>query len=286
MSKVLQIDYVVIKSFNNNIVLVENDNTEKILFGKGIGFSKKVGDKILSGTKVDKIFNIEDGENIKNFKTIIERNSEELLAICEECIAEIAEAIDEEIDENIHIGLIDHISFALKRIKNNEFMENPFLIETENLYPLEFRLAKQVVKKLESYANMSIPEGEAGFIAIHIHSARNKGKLSNTMKYNFIASKSADLIERRMNITLDRKSLEYARFVTHLRYACERIINGQVTINDLLVTIKRKYKVSFKVASEIGMMMEKLIGIKIPQDEIGYLAIHIERFKLIEEEAM
>ena len=43
MSVVLNRDEVLLKVFNNNIILVSSEENEKILFAKGIGFGKKPG---------------------------------------------------------------------------------------------------------------------------------------------------------------------------------------------------------------------------------------------------
>lgn len=39
-------DIIIIKILNNNCVLVKHNCYEKVVFGKGIGFAKKKGDKI------------------------------------------------------------------------------------------------------------------------------------------------------------------------------------------------------------------------------------------------
>ena len=45
-----------IKIFNNNVVLVNDKNKQqRILFGKGIGFGKHVGDEIKPGKNVVKM---------------------------------------------------------------------------------------------------------------------------------------------------------------------------------------------------------------------------------------
>ena len=55
MSVILSKDELVVKVFNNNIVLVNSENKEKILFAKGIGFGKKKGSIISSGTEIAKV---------------------------------------------------------------------------------------------------------------------------------------------------------------------------------------------------------------------------------------
>lgn len=279
VSKKLVGKYKVIKSFNNNIVLVEHEGKEMILFSKGIGFNKKKSDIIPQGISVDKIFVIEDEQNIMNFNRVIEVNNKEFLALCEELILYISNELNEELSENIHIGLIDHLSFAIKRIKSNEVIDNPFLVEIETLYPKEYYLAEKVINDLSKAIDMKINKGEIGFIAMHIHSARNNGILGNTIKCSYIAKQAIDYLEDIFEIKISKKSIDYARFITHLRFAIERLLTNVTIKNELLLSIKRKYKKSFEVAKEIARIIEGQLDISVPKDEIGYLAIHVERLK-------
>lgn len=280
----LSYEAIITKAFNNNIVMAKIEGVEKILFAKGIGFNKKNGDVIPDGTMVDKIFVIENKANKENFNKIIDRVDNDFLALCEEIIYDISEELGEELSENIHIGLIDHLNFAVKRLKNGEEIENPFVVEVETLYSKEFDLAEKAAKKIEKATNVNIPFGEIGFIALHIHSARNNGKLSNTIKYSYLSSTIVEHVEDSLDIYIDRRSLDYARFLTHIRFAIERIMNKKTIKNDLIKVIKKKYKKSYKVAEEIGKILEDNLDVKVVEDEVAYLAMHIERFRVSIEE--
>lgn len=281
MSKYIDSDYPVEKVFNNNIVLVKFDkNIEKIFFGKGLGFGKKPGDFIVKGTKVDKIFSIENEDNLKNFAAIVSSVDSDFLALCEEIIYNISEALGEELVENIHVGLIDHLNFAVKRLKNGEEIQNPFLAEIETLYSKEFELATKAAEKIEKSINVHIPDGEIGFIALHIHSARNNGDMSNTIKYSFLSNTIIEYVEDSLKIEINRKSLDYARFITHIRFALERIMQNIQLPNELTDVIKKKYKKSYKIAEEIGKMLEKQLDKDVSKDEVAYIAMHIERFRV------
>lgn len=271
---------VVNKSFNNNIVLVKSNGKEKILFSRGIGFNKKHGDIINKGTNVDKIFSIENADNIRNFKNLINTVDDEFMAFCEEIIYFLSDEMGEELSENIHIGLIDHLQFAVKRLQNNEEIVNPFLVEIQTLYKVEYKLAEIVCNKIEKKMNIKIPEGEAGFIALHIHSARNNGKLSNTIKYSIIASEVIKYVEEALNIKIDKSSLDYARFLTHLRFTMERIMTNVRITNDLIDVIKKRYKISYSIAKEVAKIVEGRLEVQVQEDEISYMAMHIERFRV------
>ena len=272
-------DCKVIKVFNNNVLLVSEDDKEKILFRKGIGFGKKTGDIIKSGVEIEKIFTIEDKTNYANFKELINYADQGIVALSEEIIAMISNELQEELDEKIHISLTDHIVFALKRLENNEEIENPFLVETEILYKKEFDIAKKAALTIEKATSIYIPDGEVGFIALHIHSARNKGKLSNTIKYNFISNSIIEFLEEELDIEIDKESLDYARFLAHIRFVIERFVSNNPIKNDLIPAIKKQYKSSYKIAKKSVKIIEEQFSIKVTEDEIAYLAIHIERLK-------
>ena len=277
---ILSNDEIVTKVFNNNIILVNSEDHEKILFAKGIGFGKKPGYVIPKGIKVDKIFTIADSDNIENLNTMIEKVDNDFFVVCEEAIYEISEKINQELNESIHIGLIDHLYFAVKRLKNNEEIENPFLVEIETLYSKEYMLADMVAKKVGAYCNVDIPDGEIAFIALHIHSAINNGKISNTLKNSYLGSTIVEHVEDRLNIEIDRKSLDYARFLTHIKFAIPRIMENIHIDNELTKIIKSSYKESFSVAEEVAKIIEDELGIKVMEDEVTFLTIHIERFRM------
>ena len=279
MTIILNKSEVVSKVFNNNIVLVDSSDKEKILFAKGIGFGKKPGHVISENTEIEKIFTIENKENIKSLQGMIEKIDDEFFAVCEEAIYEISKQLNEELNEHIHIGLIDHLFFAVKRMKNNEQIENPFLIETETLYSEEFRLAKIVAERVGNYSNVFIPDGEVAFIALHIHSSLNNGKLSNTIRNTYVSSNIAEYVEERLGIKINKKSLDYARFCTHIKFALQRIMDNTSVHNDLSRIIKKTYKESYSISQGIAKSIEEEFKVKVTKDEIAFLTIHVERFK-------
>ena len=278
---VLSNDVIVIKSFNNNIVLVIDNGIEKVLFRKGIGFGKKAGEIIRRGTLLEKVFVIENKYTQRNFNELVDKVDGKLIALVEEVLAELSMELEEELNENIHVALVDHLFYALKRLKDEEEIQNPFLVETEILYSMEFSIACKLAKRIKDEMNLDIPDGEIGFIALHLHSARNNGRLSNTIKYSFLGSTLIEHIEDRLEIEIDRMSLDYARFLTHIRFTVERILGSILIKNDLKDIIREKYNVSYKIAEESKEIICKILNIKdISEDEIAYLAMHIERFRV------
>lgn len=266
------------KVFNNNIVLAVANGKEQILMSKGIGFGRASGDVIAAGTEVDKIFAMQDAGNHDRFCKLLTQVSDETFAMCQRVISLIAERLGEELDENIHINLVDHIAFMVKRVMNGEQINNPFLTEIELLYKTEFELAELVVQMLRKETKLQIPDGEIGFIAMHIHSARNQGKLSQTVKCAYLANSIVELIETERGMEIDRQALDYARFVTHVRFTVQRLMSDTPIPNELLSAIKRKYKDSYNLARKISKLIAfELELAQVPEGEIGYIALHVEK---------
>lgn len=280
MGTILNEDEVVIKVFNNNIILVNSNQKEKILFAKGIGFNQKAGNIIEKGIEIDKIFYIEDEENRTNFRNMVEKIDNKFFCICEEAIYEISKKVDRALNENVHIGLIDHLYFTVKRIRENQYIENPFLVEIETLYKKEFELAEIVASRIAQNYDINLPRDEVAFITLHIHSALNDEKTSNTLKNSYLVNKIVNHVEQEMNIKIDTKSLDYARFITHTKFAIKRILEKKPTSNLIKEMIKETYKESYIVATDISKIISHELKVVVNDDEIAYLAIHIERFRI------
>ena len=270
---------IVIKALNNNMVLIKEQGVEKILLAKGIGFNKKFGDILEDNLEVDKVFSIEDKKNQENLKEVYNRVDGEFVAICEEALAEISEELGEELNETIHIGLIDHLAIAMKRLKNKEQINNPFIVEIETLYSVEFEMAKKIVNKLQDKYEIDFPEGEIEFITLHIHSARNGKMLSNSIKYSYLSNKIIIYIEEKFNSKIDKRSLDYARFLSHVRFTIERVLTDTVLKNDLTEIIKKSYPVSYEIAEGASKIIEETLDKKVCDDEVAYIAMHVERFR-------
>jgi transcriptional antiterminator len=273
-------DYVLLKVFNNNVILTQHAGKEKIVIKQGIGFGKRPGAIIDKEIKFDKVFTLENTEIRDRFKQLMQDVDDNIIGICEEIIYMIDSEIGAPLDEEVHIRITDHIAFTIYRLKRNDEIKNPFIVEIETLYPEEMRLAKKAINMLEKALEISIAEDEIGFIALHIHSARGRGKVSNTLKYAYLTNSIAVMIEDELGMAVDRRSIDYARLVSHIRFALERMVNDIPMKNDLLPSIKKIYKTSFKLAKKIAVFIEgEIENVKVSEEEMGYLAMHIERIK-------
>jgi transcriptional antiterminator len=252
---------------------------EAVLVGKGLGFEAKPG-KEVDEEKIEKIFYFFDEAQYKQYKNILDSVDRQIIGLTEEILAMAAKQLDEPLNEHIHVALADHINFTLERLAGNLEIENPFLEEIRALYPQDYELACKAADMIEQKFNVKIPDGEKGFIAMHLHSARANRELSRTVKYTSMINRMVEIIEEELGLKLDRDEINFARLLVHLRFALERVDRDIPIKNPLQARIKKEFGQSYKVAEKIAGFIRERMGKNPPQDELGYLALHIQRIRV------
>lgn len=271
-------EYIIKKILNNNVVIAERSGEEYILVGKAIGFDTNKGKK-LDENRVENIF-IKQSERYKdNFNKVLENINSEIVGISEEIISLCEKELQIKLSEAIHVSLPDHINFAVRRTKEGIKIENPFAHELEALYPREFKLAEKAIYMINDSFKITLPEDEAGFICMHINAAIGKQEVGETLAYTKKIGEVMKFLYKLLNKDIDRGSLSYVRTITHLNFMIERVLNKKYIKNNLLDNIKKEYYNQYDIAIKVAMKMENLFSIKIPEDEIGYIALHINRIK-------
>lgn len=278
-------EYKVNKVFNNNVIWVTDIKTqeEAVLVGKGIGFglSKEQLAKI-NTADIERQFYFFDKSNYQQYKGIINYINKRIIGVSEEIIAMVCRELGEPLNEHIHVALADHINFTLERLEGNLEITNPFLVEIQTLYPTEYRLASKAAEIIKRELGIDIPEGEKGFIAMHIHAARVNREVSRTVKYTSLINKMVNIIEGETGIKLDKNGMNYARLITHMRFAIERMEKDIQSVNPLLERIESEFPTAFSIAEKLGRVMGERFEKPVPKEELGYLAIHLQRIILAE----
>lgn len=67
----------------------------------------------------------------------------------------------------------------------------------------------------------------------------------------------------------------YITLTDHISYAVERAKQGILLKNALLWEIKRFYNHEYLIGKEATVIIEKKLGIKLPEDEAGFIALHL-----------
>lgn len=274
--------YEVVKTLNNNVVVAKDDIEEVILIGKGIGFNKKMGSLITEAdqNKVEKIYELKGYHEQERYKTLVHIADDNTLKVILEVVNEIDKSTRGAINDDILLSLTDHIIFAMKRLQDGIQIANPFLQETKALYPREFEIAEFVVALLNEKLGVTFPYQEVGFIALHIHSSINNHTLHEMSLMTEVVTRAVHIIEHDLKVQIDKESLMYTRFVRHISFAVQRVMNDdrvpdQTNLDKLL---KIQYPFCYSTAVKIVKMMQTHLKKPVYESELVYLTMHIQHF--------
>jgi transcriptional antiterminator len=273
----LQIERVL----NNNVLIADHPSyQEVVLIGKGIGFNRKQGDTIDTDL-AEKFFVLKNEKEQQNYIKLLPFIDNELLEVIISAIHLIKQRTNSQLNEHIHVALTDHLMFAITRVRQGMEITNPFLIETKTLYRFEYEVASDVVELIKKKTGVSLPVGEIGFIALHIHSAITNKTLSDVNQHSQLVSRLIGMIEEQLGLDIDKESIDYMRLVRHLRYTIERVIKGeQVEEPDKISSLlKQEYPVCYNLAWKIIKIMQQALKKQVFDAEAVYLTMHLQRLQ-------
>lgn len=270
------------KVFNNNVLLAEDDQQlEMILLGVGIAFGKKAGDDV-ELSKIDKRFIIESDETKQKFVELLRDVPINHLELTSKIIKQAETELNTTFNDSLYIGLTDHINYSLFRVKQGMALKNALMWEVKKFYPREFLAAMNALKTIEYYENVKLPEDEASFIALHFVNAQQDGEaMKLTVEATEIIQSILNIVKFHYCIELDETSLNYSRFVTHIRYFIRRFVNQEIAAADedefLFLQVKEKYPNAYNCSLKVKKYLESKFNMPITNDELLYFMLHINR---------
>lgn len=267
---------------NNNVLFVEDKNGhEMLLMGKGIGYNKKSGEPA-DVKAAQKIFTRFDKKQILKFKRLMEEIPYEHMHITNEIVKYAQISLGKELDESIYLALADHLNFAVNRIRQGIRLNNSMLWEIRHYYNHEYRIGLEAIAIIRKYINLELPVDEAGFIAVHILNAELNLDMSHSKTMTKIIQGVLNIVKYHFSIVIDEESLDYERFVTHLKFFIQRTMHDQesrIWDRTLMDMIRSQYGDSYRCAEKVAEYMRKMTPYEVSEEEVVYLTIHLQRLQ-------
>ncbi|WP_413304176.1 PRD domain-containing protein [Bacillus sp. 1P10SD] len=266
------------KILNNNAVVVSDNDEEKIAIGAGIAFQKKRND-IINPNKIEKLFIMKENEK---FQQLLLKIPEEHFALSEDIITYAEESLGSKLNDHVHIALTDHLSFAIERVREGIQLKNKLFHEIKTLYRKEFDIGIWAIKHIENKINIKMPVDEAAYLALHIHTAKLHGvDMKQTLRQTAIIGEMIHTIKECLHVSIEEDDLSYQRLLTHLRFTLSRSRHPVQPVMDdeMLTMIKKKFAVSYQCAKNVAKLLTEQYSIHLPEHELGYITIHIERLR-------
>lgn len=273
--------YKITKIINNNIVCSKDRTGEEILLrGLGIGFKKKAGDRVEDAV-VEKIYRISNPGTKDKLQDLLADIPLEYVEVTTDIIEYVQESLGKELNENIYLTLTDHISFALERKKNQLEYKNALLTEIQSFYGPEYQLGLKALQMIKERLGVELSVDEAGFIALHIVNAQLDTKMSSMVAITEMIQAVLEMTEAHYGRKLQEDSLDYQRFVTHLKFFGQRLFNrkGKGSQGDPVFQkmVRERYPEDYACAGKIRDYAEETYHIQITEEEMMFLTVHLRR---------
>lgn len=267
---------------NTNAVLIQDDNDgEVILLGSGIGFKCKPGD-LVDEHKIEKQFVIKKKEHQNYFNELINSIPQEYIMTAEEMISIAENEYHMNLNESIHISLADHIHNAVENLKSGTIVPNTLIFDIRQFYQNEYMVAKRGLTLIRERTGYGLPEDEAGFIANHFINAQYGSPNTNIKKTITFIKDIHALVRNEISIPEDENSLDYHRYMTHLKFFAQRVMTDthlQDENNGILNPVRIQYKKEYACSKKVAKYIKEHYGYIVGRDEILYLTVHLARLK-------
>lgn len=201
--------------------------------------------------------------------------------------------------ESSLIGLIIHLTIAIERLQNQEVIVMDEQLLARLIQDEDFEKAKRLAEYIEDEFDLLFPKDEIAYILIHIKGAKLK---DFGLPQGVLSSQLQDVELRRLIHQMIQRFEEVSGYVlsedddlmegllTHLRPTLTRLSYQLKIRNPLLQQIQEQYPEIYAHSLASTVVLEKELRRSIPEDEIGYLALHfgaaIERYKQREKVQM
>lgn len=270
------------KVLNNNVVVSLNSrNQEIVVMGRGLAFQKKVGETI-DAEKIEKTFVLETHGISEKLTNLLRDISEKYLNISVRILEYAKSQLPYKLDEYLYVALTDHISFAISRYKQGIHLKNPLLWEIRKFYKNEFQVAVKALEIIKEETGIELGEDEAASIALHLVNSQLSGEnVATAIQVTEMVNTILNIVKYHFKMELDENSINYERFLTHLRFFAIRFIREEKleeSVDEFFFEqIKIKYPEAYACTQKIKTYLEKQFHFELTKDEELYLTVHIYR---------
>lgn len=266
----------VLKTINNNVVIcLDNNNNEVVAFGKGIGFNKKPNENI-ELSRIDRTYYKVKTEYLDMITYIPQKVFDVSVKITDYCRI----VLNKTINPNTAFTLADHINFAIKRYKENMNVSLPIIKDIEHLYENEYDVGLFGLKMIEKLLDISLPKIEAGLIALHILNAEMVAEGKVDKRNEEMIQDIVKIVEKYLNISIDKDGLNYSRFISHMNYLFVRGKKNKYIFSKnsrMYSSLVENYPETNTVVERITIYLEDAMRCALTDDEKIYLILHVNR---------
>jgi transcriptional antiterminator len=259
---------LVSRVFSNNAVLARLGEDERVLVGCGIGFGRRVGERIPADKIQQQYFELSPSK--AHYLDLMNLIDQRTFDTCVEAIKRAADLLGE-LHPSVYLVLADHLACVVQRLREGSVIFNPLMDEIRAAFPDESVAAEVVLRYINSHLDVELPSDETAFITLHLSAARTGASVKLPLKQ---ANDLAGIVQ----FAADRLGHPNASGVVHgelvwtLARLTKRVRAGAFRSHAAARSIERDLPLETELASQI---IERIWGsTPLPHGAAGEVAHH------------
>jgi beta-glucoside operon transcriptional antiterminator len=276
------VDMNIDKIINNNIISsTDSEGRELVVMGRGIGFGKRLGQKI-DESAIEKVFRMDNKDSLERFKELLSKLPLEYIQLSNDIISYAKDAIGIKLNQNVYLTLTDHISFAIDRFKEGMHFSNALFEEVKLFYPKEYLVGKYALHLIKEKTGLLMMDDEAASIALHLVNAEYDSKISDIFRMTKIIQEMVEHIVQYFP-KLQENSMHKDWLVSNLKYLAHRLMKippvEDFKDNKFNTIVKEYCEEEYKQVEGMNEFLKNKYECSMTEEEKVYLAVNIKRTK-------
>lgn len=184
------------------------------------------------------------------------------------------------------LSILSYLIISVRRISQNHFCDYSFdsldLVEIESTK--EFEAAKSIMYDYGNRSKIIIPDVEIIYFSFYLISQRLMISADNDQKFTVPqelrvgVKNSLNVLEQDYSMKLSEDEQLYSGLLMHLARDMYPLMFNFYIENTFITTIKKDFIQEYYMAVSFANDLKKSIQLQLPENEIGYIAIHFASF--------
>lgn len=265
---------------NNAVLAFDEGGREFVALGRGVGFAVRA-EEMLDNSKVEQVFLASDEVPGSHMVEVLSDTPLDCVRAAVRIAEHANEVLGLRVTQALILPLADHLHYAMQRAQEGVTMDFPLRWEVSQLYPREYEVGQGGVQIANDTMHVLLDPDESVALAMHLVNAQfTTPGVGAAMQMTETITRIFEVIEKSFGISLDRHSMNSARFVTHLRYVFARVSQGQQISEvhpTLFEAISNAHPEEMACALKVKYFIQMAFKTSLTLDETAYLGLHVTR---------
>ena len=272
---------------NNAVIAIDENEKEVVIVKNGIGFNSKK-EMVLKDNDMEKVFILQEKNVSDDMIHLLSLISEEYIEVSKKIVDYGRTVLKTGVHDSIYVTLSDHIELAVSRKKKGIAFDNAMTWSIKKTNREEYHIGEVALKIIQIECGVTLPEEEAGLIALHFVNAKIHNEPEVTHDFAYISVFVQDLInfiKYFLCTEMDENSLEYNQLLSYLQTLAlvlddrkAAAVSSDSRYYEMLRYAKGYFKRAYDCSDRIRRFTKEKYDLEIQPEDILHLTMYINIF--------